>query len=160
MVDTITIAGLCDLNAFYDDIRMENLLVFDTETLGLNSYKGEFPFLLQAYFPNISRMYVLNLFESVGCPWSVDKHADDDGILSTLFRSFESFFASPSNVILGHNIKFDLHMMYNYFLKYGFDLFPHKESSDLKCSVCDTMSLARVVKNDLVSYSLQNLSEY
>lgn len=146
-----------NFSSFCNEIRNASNIVLDTETTGLNSYKGDKPFLLQVYIPTIEKLYVLNLYASKDCKFALDEEHVD--LVKQLYVAFQDFTFDKENTIIGHNIKFDLHMLYNYFLNFELDLFPTRRSSDLKGKIIDTMSLARVVKNDLPSYSLQNLSE-
>ncbi len=104
-------------------------LAFDTETTGLH-LKADTPFLLTFTFNNESYAMDLNNFE-------VDETQE-------LFDSFGVF-----EFVMGHNIKFDLHMMENCGVTYKHD------------NLTDTMIMARLALDTdaTMSLALKQLSK-
>lgn len=81
---------------------------FDTETTGLHIIKDK-PFLFQFGF--------LNLKEFVGYTYSVDIEKQPD-LAKQVINYWQTNLAPTLDIYLGHNVKFDLHMMRNLGLPY------------------------------------------
>lgn len=104
-------------------------LAFDTETTGLH-LKADKPFLLTITTGENS--YALNLLE-----W-------DPTDIQEIFNSMEHF-----EYVMGHNVKYDLHMLENYGVNYKYD------------NLTDTMVIARLALDTdaTMSLALKQLSK-
>lgn len=108
----------------------QQVLALDTETSGLRAHGGDSLFAI--IFATVDQEFYFNY--NIG------------GLHHETMQSLQQIFNSPSRLIYLHNARFDL-------------AFLAKESLELKCKIHDTMSLMRLINNDLPSYSLDNLSK-
>jgi len=131
--------------------------VLDTETTGFHAYKADKPFLLQMYFPDInSEVVFLIPLLNYGVKEDLEKiELTQEEIKAFLSDIFVFWFAEDKKELIGHNLKFDMHMLLEFL-----QLKEYKKSTDIKCRFVDTLPLTRIVKNNLFSYSLKNLGEY
>ena len=152
------IAGLNDV------LRMLvncDVITLDTETTGFNSYKADYPFLLQIG-AEIDGVYYVFLFclEEFGQGEDViPKEAIlSEGEKRLVAKFLNFFFSVPTNKIIAHNLKFDMHQVLNYFFKPC----EYKKSSDIACELIDTYALSKLIKNNMPvnGYSLKALSSY
>jgi DNA polymerase-1 len=118
------------------------VVVFDTETTGLYRSLGHVPFAIQLLIPNKNGIYntfYINLYDY------------DNSVKKTpkkiLQQALEIVFISKEErLLIAHNIKFDLHMLSAIGIKAHGTFY-------------DTQVIARLLKNNLPSYSLKNLSK-
>lgn len=127
---------LVSKDSFEDVMRLisnRTILSLDTETTGLSPYKGDR--LFSIIIGDGENEYYFNFNP---------RHSQHD----LLDRSIISSLLPESHTIFLHNAKFDMHFLY----KEGLDL--SEPRFDIHC----TQAIGRVVQNNLLSYSLENLA--
>ena len=87
---------------------LPNVGAFDTETTGLHIIQDK-PFLFQFGFIDLKNMR--------GYAYAVDIE-QTPSLAYSVIKQWQSELAPKLNIYLGHNVKFDLHMMTNYGLPY------------------------------------------
>lgn len=106
---------------------LPNVGAFDTETTGLHIVQDK-PFLFQFGFIDLKTMR--------GYAYAVDIE-QTPSLAYSVIKQWQSELAPKLNIYLGHNVKFDLHMMTNYGLPY------------LKNNLSDTMFYIRYAHDAL-----------
>ena len=138
-----------DANFFIKTYRENpSFLVFDTETTGLSAYHGHVPFSVQFLIPIGNNKDNYELFYFQLHPYRQEEK-EVPRTPPYLFKKCMNVLVKEGKktTLIAHNIKFDLHMM----LGLGVDF-----SSMM---LYDTMIMARLLKNNLTSYSLKSLSK-
>ena len=87
---------------------LPNVGAFDTETTGLHIIQDK-PFLFQFGFIDLKAMR--------GYAYAVDIE-QTPSLAYSVIKQWQSELAPKLKIYLGHNVKFDLHMMTNYGLPY------------------------------------------
>ena len=115
-------------------LSRKQFLSVDTETTGLSPYKGDKLFSIM--IGDGENEYYFN-FNSL---------AEKNSLLK---YSLIPFLLPGAHTLFLHNAKFDMHFLY----KEGLDL------SDPRFTIHCTQAIGRVVKNDLLNYSLDSLAK-
>jgi len=153
---------MINFNVFIENLKNANEIVFDTETTGFNAYDEEgYPFLLQIGIVLEGHLEVTLLgLEPYGCFKAKEKKERD--LCPDLLDEEEKEILSQTLISLmkkkvlfiGHNIKFDLHMLFQYF---KWDIY---NSKDIKASFFDTMVFFKVCHNNTFKVSLEDACEF
>ncbi|MCE5257064.1 MAG: DNA polymerase I [Spirochaetaceae bacterium] len=127
------ITGEAELAALVDVCRAKGLFAFDTETDSLDC--------ITAGLVGFSLSHVL------GEAFYIPLRSPDSPTISTEIaqRQLSRLF-SPGATVIGHNIKFDMHIM-------------RRIGVELACNIFDTMIAAWVIDSESNSFSLESLSE-
>lgn len=116
----------------------EPILCFDTETTGLRPWQGDRLFSLAIASPTQEFYFNFQNYQDLNKAFLLDK---------TLLSILQSeLFSDPSKLWIAHNLKFDLAML-------------AVESVEVKGQLYCTEAQARLVNNDLFSYSLETLTK-
>jgi DNA polymerase-1 len=122
-------------------------IVLDTETTGLDYFKGDRIFAIQicaggeSYYFNFQRYEAADLFEAAegGAPPTLD-------LAVVIHLLEEAFFRHSEKVLIGHNIIFDVHML-------------EAEGIRVRNKLEDTLTRAQILNNSFSKYSLADCVE-
>ena len=141
------LVGKHNLEDAIADILASRRISLDTETTGLNAYKGDKVFSLIIFADKTQEGYYFNFNKNPDHLGDVitDNYLLDYKDLDIIFKSLYLF-----ERVYIHNAKFDMHMIAES-MGYVEEL--------LKANIYCTEALARLVNNDLFSYSLDALGK-
>lgn len=131
-----------NLDAVIFELECHGVFAFDTETTGLNPYKGHrlFSIIMSTYKDD----FYFNFNDQ---PDHLGNKAPEETILPRkAMKKLRNIFNNPENTIYVHNAKFDMH-------------FINVENLDIRwgANIVCTQAMSRLVHNQLGSYSLANL---
>lgn len=116
-------------------LRGESIVSLDFETTGLNAYKGDKPFILS--LATVSEEFVVPVYYP--------------RLVASLLKVVLGVGIETVKEVRGFNIKFDLHFCNTFFgIKPG----------DINSTLVDAQVLARLVKNDALKLSLDEVSKW
>ena len=120
-------------------LNVPGIYAVDTETTGLSAYKGDSPFSI-IITKNEKENFYFNLIPYP--EWGEDQ---ENKVLSKPHKDeLRALFKSKYHLFLAHNAKFDMHMLAR------LDMYV----TNIEC----TMIRGRILRNNLLSYSLANLT--
>ena len=130
---------------FIYSLKKADTIVFDTETTGLRPHHNDKPFLFI-----IKVLLDSSWQDTVICDVRIaNSRATVDAIIHTLWECCAGVHGAK--VVVGHNLKFDLHM-----LRYYVGATSVSIGDSITC--CDTQVAHRYVRNNLLKYSLDALT--
>jgi len=120
------------------EIYSSPLISFDTETTGLRPYHGDRLFSFMMAIPK-SEVFYFNFNAYPGI-------SEEELLPRSAIQDMIPLFSDPTKLWIGHNLKFDLHMLW-------------QEGIEIKGSLHDTMVTMRVIDPDRLKYSLDACSK-
>lgn len=125
-----------NLDAVFFELECHGIFAIDTETTGLEPYKDH------CIFSVIVSTYKDDFY------FNFNQNAPAEYVLpDRVMRRFRNIIDNPDNIIYMHNAKFDMHF-------FNVEDVPFQFKAKIVC----TQALARIVHNQLPSYSLENLA--
>jgi DNA polymerase-1 len=134
------------LEVLCSQLTSEDIFAFDTETTGVD-FQTLALVGISLYLPTIQRA----VYIPVGHTGPDTRHFNQLTI-SQVIRELKPFFLDEGKVLVAHNHKFDLQVMRNYGVDYGFK---HRTKG-----IIDTMILSFLIDENRKSHSLKYLEDY